>query len=58
MKTLTITLLLALSLAACNPGGSGGPVEKAGRQADKAMGEAGKSVERAGKDMQDAAKGK
>ena len=60
MKTLTIVLSLALALAACNrdDGKGGGPMEKAGRDADRAIGQAGKSVEKAGKDMQDAAKGK
>ncbi len=62
MKTFTIAILLAFSLAACNrdaaSGGSGGPAEKAGRELDKAMGKAGQAVEQAGKDMQDASKGK
>lgn len=59
MKTLMLALCLALSLAACNrDSGPGGPMEKAGREADKAIGQAGKSVEKAGRDMQDAAKGK
>jgi len=51
---------LALALGACNrdDGRSGGPMEKAGRDADRAIGQAGKSVEQAGRDMQDAAKGK
>ena len=49
-----------LALAACNrdDGKGGGPMEKAGRDADRAIGQAGKSVEQAGRDMQDAAKGK
>ena len=51
---------LSLALAACNrdDGKGGGPMEKAGREADRAIGQAGKSVEQAGRDMQDAAKGK
>jgi len=58
MKTLMLTLCLALSLAACNRDEKGGPMEKAGREADRAIGQAGKSVEQAGREMQDAAKGK
>ena len=59
MKTILIGLSLALALGACNrDSGPGGPVEKAGREADRAIGQAGKAVEKAGKDMQDAAKGK
>lgn len=59
MKTLFLTLAVSLALAGCNrDGGSGGPMEKAGREADKAIGQAGKSVEEAGRDLQDAAKGK
>jgi len=60
MKTLMLTLCLALSLAACNrdDGKGGGPMEKAGRDADRAIGQAGKAVEDAGRNMQDAAKGK
>ena len=46
------------ALGACNREEKGGPMEKAGREADRAIGQAGKSVEQAGKDMQDAAKGK
>ncbi len=55
-----LALLFALSLAGCNrdDGKGGGPMEKAGRDADRAIGQAGKSVEQAGRDMQDAAKGK
>ena len=54
-------VLLAVALAACHrndDGKGGGPMEKAGREADRAIGQAGKSVEKAGRDMQDAAKGK
>jgi len=60
MRLLSITLCVALALTACNrdDGKGGGPMEKAGRDADRAIGQAGKSVEKAGKDMQDAAKGK
>lgn len=60
MKTLMLALCLALSLAACNrdDGKGGGPMERAGRDADKAIGQAGKAVEDAGRNMQDAAKGK
>ena len=59
MKTLLISLSLVLALGACNrDSGPGGPMEKAGREADRGIGQAGKSVEKAGKDMQDAAKGK
>ena len=60
MKTLMLALCLSLSLAACNrdDGKGGGPMERAGRDADKAIGQAGKAVEDAGRNMQDAAKGK
>ena len=59
MKTSLFVLAAGLALAGCNrDSGSGGPMEKAGREADKAIGQAGKSVEQAGKNMQDAAKGK
>ena len=60
MKILPIVLSLALALAACNrdDGKGGGPMEKAGRDADRAIGQAGKSVEQAGREMQDAAKGR
>lgn len=60
MRTLTLALFLALSLAACNRDGGkgGGPMERAGRDADKAIGQAGKAVEQAGRNMQDEAKGK
>ncbi len=60
MRLLSISLLVALALAACNrdDGKGGGPMEKAGRDADRAIGQAGKSVEKAGREMQDAAKGK
>lgn len=57
---LTLALFLALSLAGCSrdDGKGGGPMERAGRDADKAIGQAGKAVEDAGRNMQDAAKGK
>jgi predicted small secreted protein len=57
---LMLALCIALSLAACNrdDGKGGGPMEKAGREADRAIGQAGKAVEDAGRNMQDAAKGK
>ena len=60
MKTLMLAVCLALPLAACNrdDGKGGGPMERAGRDADKAIGQAGKAVEDAGRNMQDAAKGK
>ena len=62
MRLVALALLAALTLAlvACNrdDGRAGGPMEKAGRDADRAIGQAGKSVEQAGRDMQDAAKGK
>ena len=59
MKTLLLTLAVSLALAACNrDSGPGGPMEKAGREADKAIGQAGKSVEQAGRNLQDEAKGK
>ena len=60
MRTLTLALFLALSLAACNrdDGKGGGPMERAGRDADKAIGQAGKAVEQAGRNLQDEAKGK
>ena len=59
MKPGLIALALALALAGCNrDDGRGGPMEKAGREADRAIGAAGKSVEKAGQNMQDAAKGK
>ena len=59
MKTLLLALAVSLALTGCNrDGGSGGPMEKAGREADKAIGQAGKAVEKAGRNMQDAAKGK
>jgi hypothetical protein len=61
MRSLSFALLAAAALSllvACNRDEKGGPVEKAGREADRAIGQAGKSVEQAGKNMQDAAKGK
>ena len=62
MRFLVIFLASAavVALGACNrdDGKGGGPMEKAGRDADRAIGQAGKSVEQAGRDMQDAAKGK
>lgn len=60
MRILTLAICAALSLTACNrdDGRGGGPMERAGRDADKAIGQAGKSVEQAGRNMQDAAKGK
>lgn len=60
MKSLSIVVALAIVLGACSrdDGKGGGPMEKAGRDADRAIGQAGKSVEKAGRDMQDAAKGK
>ena len=60
MRTVLIALALALTLGACNrdDGQGGGPMEKAGREADRAIGQAGKSVEQAGRDMQDSAKGR
>ena len=61
MRLLGVVLAAAaLALGACNrdDGKGGGPMEKAGRDADRAIGQAGKSVEQAGRDMQDAAKGK
>ena len=60
MRTLALALFLALSLVSCNrdDGKGGGPMEKAGREADRAIDQAGKSVEQAGRNMQDAAKGK
>jgi len=55
-----IALALAMALLACSrdDGKGGGPMEKAGREADRAISAAGKSVEKAGQNMQDAAKGK
>ena len=59
MKSLSLAVALALMLGACSrDDGKGGPMEKAGRDADRAIGQAGKSVEQAGRNMQDAAKGK
>jgi predicted small secreted protein len=60
MKSISIVVALALALGGCSrdDGKGGGPMEKAGRDADRAIGQAGKSVEQAGRDMQDAAKGK
>jgi len=61
MRLLGVILTaVTLALGACNrdDGRGGGPMEKAGRDADRAIGQAGKSVEQAGRDMQDAAKGK
>ena len=61
MKSISAALLTVVAftlLGACNREEKGGPMEKAGREADRAIGQAGKSVEQAGKDMQDAAKGK
>jgi uncharacterized lipoprotein NlpE involved in copper resistance len=61
MRSISVALLAAAAftlLGACNREEKGGPMEKAGREADRAIGQAGKAVEQAGKDMQDAAKGK
>ena len=60
MTSSSAALLVAVAftlLGACNRDEKGGPMEKAGREADRAIGQAGKSVEQAGKNMQDAAKG-
>ena len=60
MKSISAALLVTvafMALGACNRDEKGGPMEKAGREADRAIGQAGKSVEQAGKDMQGAAKG-
>ena len=61
MKRISSALLLVVAsaaLIACNRDDKGGPMEKAGREADRGIAQAGKSVEQAGRDMQDAAKGK
>ena len=61
MRLLAVVIAAAtLALASCNrdDGKGGGPMEKAGREADRAIGQAGKAVEDAGRNMQDAAKGK
>jgi hypothetical protein len=60
MRRLSVILFVALALTACNrdDGKGGGPMEKAGREADRAFSQAGKSVEQAGRNMQDSAKGK
>lgn len=59
LAALPLLVVLMLALGACNrDAGGGGPMEKAGREADRAIGQAGKSVEEAGRNMQDAAKGK
>ena len=60
MKLAALAFACLMALAACSrdDGKGGGPMEKAGRDADRAIGQAGKSVEQAGRDMQDAAKGK
>jgi predicted small secreted protein len=58
LSRLVLFLATSTLLAACNRNEPGGPMEKAGREADRAIGQAGKAVEQAGKDMQDSAKGK
>jgi hypothetical protein len=61
MRSFSFALLAAAALSllvACKGEEKGGPMEKAGREADRAIGQAGKAVEQAGKDMQDTAKGK
>jgi hypothetical protein len=61
MRSRSFALLTAAALSllvACNRDEKGGPMEKAGREADRGIAQAGKAVEQAGKDMQDAAKGK
>jgi len=59
MKPSLIAIALAMALAGCSrdDGKGGGPMEKAGREADRALTQAGKSVEKAGRNLQDASKG-
>ena len=53
-KLLSISLLLAAGLAACD---SSGPAETAGKKLDDATNRAGEKIENAGEQVQDAAKG-
>jgi hypothetical protein len=59
MRILLTALFLALALGACSrdDGKGGGPMERAGRDADRALNKAGQAIEKAGKNVQDAAKG-
>ena len=55
MKTITLAVCVALSLAACE---QKGPAEKAGAAVDRAVDKTGRAVEKAGENVRDAVKKK